>query len=107
MPNVPIRPRCSSTVRAILPTEVREFLGSSRRGKRKAGREPDREEGSSMTEQKLGPLVQQNAPAAHLAELLCHAAEELWDTATLDDSAQMWEDARRIASGILSACPLE
>ncbi|MFZ1085460.1 MAG: hypothetical protein WAN35_10880 [Terracidiphilus sp.] len=44
---------------------------------------------------------------AGLAELLVGAAEDLWDAATLDDSAQMYEDARRAASRVLAACPLD
>ncbi len=54
-----------------------------------------------------GPLVPQSAPAARLAAILTHAAEELWDAATQEDRAQMWEDARAIASRILAACPME
>jgi hypothetical protein len=29
----------------------------------------------------------------------------LWDVATEEDTAQMWEEARAIASRILAACP--
>ena len=54
-----------------------------------------------------GPLVRQPVPAARLARILTHAAEELWDTTTLTDTAQMWEDARTIASRILAAAPGE
>ena len=53
-----------------------------------------------------GPLVLQTEPAARLATILHHAAQELWDTCTYDDSAQMWEEARAIASRILASCPL-
>ena len=49
----------------------------------------------------------QPAPAARLARILVHAAEELWDAATLDDPGQMWEEARAVASRILAACPLD
>ena len=52
-----------------------------------------------------GPLVRQSAPAAHLARAFNHAAQELWDTCTYTDSAQMWEEARAIASRILASCP--
>jgi hypothetical protein len=51
--------------------------------------------------------VRQPAPAARLARILTHAAEELWDTTTLTDTAQMYEDARAIASRILAAAPSE
>jgi hypothetical protein len=49
--------------------------------------------------------VRQSAPAAHLARAFNHAAQELWDTCTYTDSAQMWEEARAIASRILASCP--
>jgi hypothetical protein len=52
-----------------------------------------------------GPLVRQPVPAARLARILHHAAQELWDLCTYTDSAEMWEEARAIASRILSACP--
>lgn len=52
-----------------------------------------------------GPLVRQPAPAARLAHILNRAATDLWDVCTLDDAAQMWEEARAIASRILAACP--
>lgn len=52
-----------------------------------------------------GPLVVQQVPAARLANILHHAAEELWDACTYDDAAQMWEEARAIASRILASCP--
>jgi hypothetical protein len=54
-----------------------------------------------------GPLVKQPAPAARLARILHNAATELWDTCTEQDAAQMYEDARAIASRILAACPLD
>lgn len=44
--------------------------------------------------------------AARLSLIIAHAAEELYDAATEPDSAQMWEDARAIASRILAACPM-
>ncbi len=52
-----------------------------------------------------GPLVRQPAPAARLARILHNSATDLWDVCTLTDSGQMWEEARAIASRILSACP--
>ena len=52
-----------------------------------------------------GPLVRQPAPAARLARILSHSAQELWDTCTVTDADQMHEDARAIASRILAACP--
>jgi hypothetical protein len=57
--------------------------------------------------QVLGPLVFQTAQAALLAAILCHAAEDLWDAACHADTPQMYEDARRVASRILAACPME
>jgi len=52
-----------------------------------------------------GPLVPQPANAARLAAILHMAAMDLWDVATEQDAAQMWEEARAIASRILAACP--
>jgi len=52
-----------------------------------------------------GPLVEQPANAARLAAILHLAAMDLWDVATEQDQAQMWEEARAIASRILAACP--
>jgi hypothetical protein len=49
--------------------------------------------------------VLQPEPAARLALILNHAAMELFDVCTMQDRAQMWEDARAIASRILAACP--
>jgi hypothetical protein len=57
------------------------------------------------TTEEWGPLVRQPAPAARLARVLNHAAQELWDACALTDSAQMWEEARAIASRILASCP--
>jgi hypothetical protein len=54
-----------------------------------------------------GPLISQPAAAARLAHILVHAAEDLWDAATLSEPSQMYEDARRAASRVLAACPLE
>lgn len=61
---------------------------------------------ATTQERVRGPLVVQTEPAARLANILHHAAMELWDACTLDDAAQMWEDARAIASRILASCPL-
>jgi hypothetical protein len=52
-----------------------------------------------------GPLVRQPAPAARLARILHHSAQELWDVCTETDTAQMHQEARAIASRILAACP--
>ena len=52
-----------------------------------------------------GPLVRQPQPAARLAAILHNAAMDLWDVATEQSEAQMWEEARAIASRILAACP--
>jgi len=52
-----------------------------------------------------GPLVEQPANAARLAAILHLAAMDLWDVSTEQDQAQMWEEARAIASRILAACP--
>jgi hypothetical protein len=54
-----------------------------------------------------GPLVRQTAPAARLARILNHAATELWDLCTYTDAPEMWEEARAIASRILTAVPSE
>lgn len=54
-----------------------------------------------------GPLIHQPAAAARLAHILVHAAEDLWEAATLDNPADMYEDARRAASRVLAACPLD
>lgn len=52
-----------------------------------------------------GPLVRQPAPAARLSRVLHHSAQELWDICTETDPAQMYEEARAIASRILASCP--
>ena len=49
--------------------------------------------------------MNQPQPAARLAAILHMAAMDLWDVATEQDAAQMWEEARAIASRILAACP--
>ncbi|HEV2487567.1 MAG TPA: hypothetical protein VGT08_18740 [Terracidiphilus sp.] len=52
-----------------------------------------------------GPLVRQPAPAARLARILHHSAQDLWEVCTLTDPAQMWEEARAVASRILASAP--
>ena len=52
-----------------------------------------------------GPLVRQTPQAARLSRILHHAATELWDLCTYTDCAEMWEEARAIASRILASCP--
>jgi hypothetical protein len=54
-----------------------------------------------------GPLIRQPAPAARLARILHNSATDLWDVCTLSDTAQMYEEARAIASRILAATPLD
>ncbi len=54
-----------------------------------------------------GPLVRQPAPAARLAHILNRSASDLWDVCTLTDAAQMWEEARAIASRILASSPID
>ena len=54
-----------------------------------------------------GPLIRQPAPAARLARILHTSATDLWDVCTLSDTAQMYEEARAIASRILAATPLD
>jgi hypothetical protein len=49
---------------------------------------------------------QGNTPARNrMVAILHNAAMDLWDVATEQDAAQMWEEARTIASRILAACP--
>jgi hypothetical protein len=60
-----------------------------------------------VPEDEQGPLVRQPAPAAKLARVLHHAAQELWDASTHTEAADMWEEARAIASRILAAAPAE
>ncbi len=55
----------------------------------------------------MGPLVYQSVACARLAEILNSAATDLWDAATLDDAAEMYEEARRAASRVLACCPLD
>lgn len=62
--------------------------------------------GATTPERVKGPLVIQTEPAARLARILHNSAMELWDACVLDDAADMWEEARAIASRILASCPL-
>lgn len=62
---------------------------------------------SATTPEEQGPLVQQPAPAARLARILFAASCDLQDVSTLHDPAQMYEEARAVASRILAACPME
>jgi hypothetical protein len=51
-----------------------------------------------------GQMVYQPPSAVRLSRILHNAAIELNDIATDPDAAQMWEDARTVASRILAAC---
>ena len=42
-----------------------------------------------------------------LALILQGAAAELWEVATLDDAAEMWDQVRAISSRLLAACERE
>jgi len=60
--------------------------------------------------QALAEAQRRDAPARNPARnrmvaILHNAAMDLWDVATEEDPAQMWEEARAIASRILAACP--
>lgn len=63
--------------------------------------------GPGMQGEELGPLVRQPAPAARLARILHNSAMDLWDMCTYTDAAQMWEEARAVASRILASAPGE
>ena len=52
-----------------------------------------------------GTWAGQPTSAGPVAQILTHAAMELFDAAALTDPAWMWEEARAIASRILAACP--
>jgi hypothetical protein len=58
-------------------------------------------------DEEQGPLVRQPIPAARLARILHHSATDLWEICTLTDAAQMWEEARAVASRILASCPTD
>ena len=60
---------------------------------------------AAVPEEEQRPLVRQPAPAAKLARVLHHAAQELWDACTHTNSGDMREEARAIASRILAAAP--
>ena len=51
-----------------------------------------------------GPLVRQPAPAARLARILHHTANDLWELCTLTDTNQMQHEANAIAKRILATC---
>jgi hypothetical protein len=61
----------------------------------------------AVPEEEQSPLVRQPAPAAKLARVLHHDAQELWDACTHTNSADMWEEARAVASRILTAAPVD
>lgn len=48
--------------------------------------------------------LNRSAPAVRLALILHAAAVDLWEISTLDDTAEMWEQARAVASRVLAAC---
>lgn len=57
-------------------------------------------------QRRVAAASQGNTPArCRMVAILHNAAMDLWDVATEEDPAQMWEDARAIASRILAACP--
>jgi len=57
-------------------------------------------------QRRVAAAVKSNTPARNrLVAILHNAAMDLWDVATEEDAAQMWEEARAIASRILAACP--
>ena len=67
---------------------------------------PDQHTEITGKAEEWGPLVRQPPAAARTARVLHHAAQELWDACTDTDAAQMYEEARAIASRILAACPI-
>jgi len=79
-------------------------LPSDRIPSTEATRQPHQLNGCA---EEQGPLIRQPAPAARIARILHHSATDLWDLCTLVDAAQMYEEARAIASRILAACPLD
>ena len=50
-------------------------------------------------------IAASNPAHSRMVAVLHNAAMDLWDVATETDPAQMWEEARAIASRILAACP--
>jgi hypothetical protein len=82
-------------------------LGVPRPSSARVGAQPRSSNGHELcgNTEEWGPLVRQPANAARLARILNHSATDLWDLCTLSDAAQMWEEARAVASRILAACP--
>jgi len=57
-------------------------------------------------QRRVAAAAKGNTPARNrMVAILHNAAMDLWDVATEEDAAQMWEEARAIASRILAACP--
>jgi len=57
-------------------------------------------------QRRVAAALKANTPARNrMVAILHNAAMDLWDVATEEDTAQMWEEARAIASRILAACP--
>ena len=57
-------------------------------------------------QRRVAAASQGNTPARNrMVAILHNAAMDRWDVATEEDPAQMWEEARAIASRILAACP--
>jgi hypothetical protein len=57
-------------------------------------------------QRRVAAAAKGNSPARNrMVAILHNAATDLWDVATEEDAAQMWEEARAIASRILAACP--
>jgi hypothetical protein len=52
-----------------------------------------------------GALVPQSPAAAMLSHSICRAAEELWDAAVCETSAEMCQEVRIVASRLLALCP--
>jgi len=61
----------------------------------------------NAVEEAQGPLIRQPLAAARTAKVLHRAAQDLWDLCTYTDAADMWEEARAVASRILAACPMQ
>ena len=51
------------------------------------------------------PPAREPPARSRMVAILHNAAMDFWDVATEEDPAQMWEEARAIASRILAACP--
>ena len=65
-------------------------------------RNPRTHELTGLGEQQ-GPLVRQPAPAARLARILHHSANDLWELCTLTDTNQMQQEANAIARRIIAS----